>query len=82
MTKLTNSGYLPQMVEKYRKFLLFFGVAMGRVPHAGHPAGRKAPKRTHDDFELLFNDEDSNDYRFESLLYRQVPPILTSQGRH
>ena len=56
------------MVEKYRKILLFFGMEMGRLPRADQSARRKAPKRTHNDLESLFDDEDSDDCRFESLV--------------
>ena len=59
------------MVEKYRKILLSFGMEMGRLPRAGQSIGRKAPKRPHDDLESLFDDEDSDDCRFESLVPHQ-----------
>ena len=71
MTRRTNSGHLPHMVEKYRKILLSFGMEMGRLPRAGQSIGRKAPKRAHDDLESLFDDEDSDDCRFESLVPHQ-----------
>ena len=59
------------MVGKYRKILLSFSPAMGRLPHAGQSASLNAPKRAHDDLESLFNDEDSDDCRFESLVPHQ-----------
>ena len=68
MTKRTNSGHLSHMVEKYRKILLTFGMEMGRLPRADQSASRKAPKRTHNDLKSLFDDEDSDDCRFESLV--------------
>ena len=71
MMKRTNSGHLPRMVEKYREILLSFGVEMGRLPRAGQLAGRKAPKRAHDDLKSLFDDEDSDDCRFELLVPHQ-----------
>ena len=71
VTRHTNSGHLPHMVEKYRKILLSFGMEMGRLLRCGQSAGRKAPKRAHDDLESLFDDEDSDDCRFESLVPHQ-----------
>ena len=59
------------MVEKYRKILLSFGMEMGRLPRVGQWTGRKAPKRAHDDLESPFDDEDSDDCRFESLVPHQ-----------
>ena len=59
------------MVEKYRKILLLsFGLEMGRLPRTTPSMGRRAPKQTqtHDDLESLFDDEDSDDCRFESLV--------------
>ena len=64
------------MVEKYRKILLSFGLQMGRLPCADQSAGRKAPKRAHDDLESLFDDEDSDDCRFESLVPHQYLQCL------
>ena len=81
MTKRTNSDHLPHMVEKYRKILLSFGMEMGRPPHAGQSVDRKAPKPAHDDLESLFDDEDSNDCRFESLVPHQYLQSLP-QDRH
>ena len=76
MTKCTNSGHLPHMVEKYRKILLSFGMEMERLPCASQSAGRKAPKRAHDDLESLFDDEDSHDCKFESLVPHQCLQAL------
>ena len=59
------------MVEKYRKILLSFVMERGRLPRAGQSIGRKAPKQTHDELESLFDDEDSDDCRFESLVPHQ-----------
>ena len=66
-----TKGRGPHMVEKYRKSLLSFGIEMERPPHAGQSTGRKAPKRAHDDLESLFDGEDSDDCRFESLVPHQ-----------
>ena len=71
MTRRTNSGQLPHMVEKYRKILLSFGIEMGRLPRTTQAMGGKAPERSHSDIESLFDDEDSDDCRFESLLPHQ-----------
>ena len=71
MTRHTNSRHLAHVVEKYRTILLSFGMKIGRLPRAGQSTGRKAPKRAHDDLESLFDDEDSNDCRFESLVPHQ-----------
>ena len=59
MMKRNSSGHLPHMVEKYCKILLSFGMEMGRPPRTNQPTGRKDLKRTHDDLESLFDDEDS-----------------------
>ena len=56
------------MVEKYHKILLSFGMETGCLPHANQSVGRKAPKWAHDDLESLFDDEDSDGGRFESLV--------------
>ena len=58
MPKRTNSSHLPHIVEKYRTILLSFGMEMGHLPRSGQPADRRVPKRTHDDLESLFDDED------------------------
>ena len=71
MTRHTKSGHLPHMVEKYFKIFLSFGMEMGSLPRATQPTGRKAPKRSYDDLESLFDDEDSRDCRFESLMPRK-----------
>ena len=76
MTKRANSGHVPHMVEKYRKILLSFGMEMGRLPRANQPKGQKAPKRTHSGLESLFDDEDSDDSRFESLVpHKYLQPL-------
>ena len=40
MTKLTSSGHLLDLVKKYGKFLLSFGLEMGRLPRANQAMGR------------------------------------------
>ena len=60
MTRHTNSGHLPHMVEKCRKILRSCSMEMGRLPHTTQPTGWKAPKRSYNEIELLFDDEDSN----------------------
>ena len=71
MAQRTHSRHLPHMVDKYRKILLSFGMEMGRLPRTTQATGRKAPKRSHGDVESLFDDEDSDDCRFESLVPHQ-----------
>ena len=41
---------------------------MGRLPRAGQSVHRNAPKWAHDYVESLFDDEDSDDCKFESLV--------------
>ena len=68
MMRCTNFGHLPHMVERYRKILLSFGMEIGRLPRTTQPTCQKAPKRSYNNIESLFDDEDFDDCRFESLV--------------
>ena len=56
------------MVEWYHKILPSFGMEMGRLPKACSSAPWKAPKRPRDDYGHLYDDEDSDDTRYDSLV--------------
>ena len=69
------------MVEKYRQLLLSFGMEIGHLPRAGQSTSRKAPKSAHDDLESLFDDEESDDCRFELLVpYQYLQSLRPKTG--
>ena len=59
MSTQARGGHMPHMVDWYRKILLSFGMEMGRLPKARSSAPRKAFKRPRDDYDHLFDEEDS-----------------------
>ena len=59
---------MPHMVEWYRKNLLAFGMEMGRLPKARSSAPRTAPKRPRVEYDHLYDEEDSDDARYNSLV--------------
>ena len=59
---------MPHMVEWYRKILLSFGMEMGRLPKACSSAPRRAFKRPRDNYHHLYDEEDSDDARYNSLV--------------
>ena len=59
---------MPQMVEWYRKTLLSFGMETRRLPKARSSAPRKARKRPRDECDHLYDKEDSDDARYDSLV--------------
>ena len=74
---------MPHMVEWYRKILLSIGMEMGRLPKARSSVVKKAFKRPRDDYDHLFDKEDSDDARYDSLappryLHLHQPKASTS----
>ena len=59
------------MVEWYRKILLSFGMEKGPLPKAHSSVPQKASKRPRDDYGHLFDAEDSDDARYDSLVHQR-----------
>ena len=68
MPTQTREGHMPHMVEWFCKILLSFGMEMGRLPKARSSIPQKAPKRPRDTGDHLFDEEDSDDARYDSLV--------------
>ena len=68
MPNQARAGNMPHMVEWYRKMLLSFGMEIGRLPKGRSSVPQKAPKRPRDNCDHLFDEEDSDDARYDSLV--------------
>ena len=68
MPSQTQDGHMTHLVESYNKILLSFGMEMGRLPRARSSAPRKASKRLRDEYDRLYEEQDSDDAHYHSLV--------------
>ena len=68
MPTQVREGHMARMVEWYRKILLSFGMEKGCLPKARSSVPPKAAKRPWDNYDHLFDEEDSDDARYDSLV--------------